>query len=274
MEYNRRQFIKNGALLSFSTLIGTHLFLEKTKGNSILTNDNYLSEVRLLTSVEISKMIHFYNGALGFKIVMMSNSSCTFQTGNSLLTFIKSNIEHAPFYHFAFTIPENKIKQAEKWQLEKTNFIKPPSRLTDSKYNSDNIVHFRHWDAHSLFFYDPANNVVEYIARHTIANSAKGDFNTTDILCISEIGLVVENVYETSSQISSQLGLKKYSSSSDKFFALGDEHGLILLFGENSSAAFNKGRKRKIFNTEILVNSNYLNKTIQIEKYPYIIRSQ
>jgi catechol-2,3-dioxygenase len=33
------------------------------------------------------------------------------------------------------------------------------------------VVDYSHWNAHSIFFLDPAGTVVEYIARHDLKNA-------------------------------------------------------------------------------------------------------
>ncbi len=199
--------------------------------------------------------------------------SCSLKAGLSILTFSKTDKGDSPFYHFAFNIPENKIEDAEYWQQSKTDFIKPPKHLTDDSLNSDNIVHFRHWDAHSVFFYDPAGNVVEYIARHTLKNTTSGKFTVKDILCISEIGLVVDDVFKTSNNLLEVVNIPQYKNSSENFLAHGDHHGLILLFKQGTLEAFNKGKHRQTFETEILINPPVNQKQSKLPDHPFIIRN-
>lgn len=268
--YNRRQFTKQTGLVMFATLLDSHFLLSNPLKSPKETFE-LIKEIRLLSSIEISQLVHFYGQILGFEIIDQTSSYCTFQAGSSLLTFTKTDKKNAPFYHFAFNIPENKIKKAEKWQQAKTEFIKPPRHLTDRSMYSDNIVHFRHWDAHSLFFYDPAGNVVEYIARHTLNNKIEGDFTQDDVLCISEIGLVVEDVKHTSDIVAQQFGFKQYKGASEDFSALGDENGLIIFFRQNTKEAFQKGKSRQVFGTQMSLNLKSKSSNWQIPRYPYII---
>jgi catechol-2,3-dioxygenase len=97
------------------------------------------------------------------------------------------------------------------------------------------VVHFRHWNAHSIFFWDPAGNLVEYIARHDLKNSAEGSFSTKDILYASEIGFISDSVTDTASGMKKALGLEQYRNGDDNFRPLGDEHGLLLVI--------NRGRR-------------------------------
>ena len=110
---------------------------------------------------------------------------------------------------------------------------------------------------------------MEYIARHSDTNPSDGAFSAEDILYISEIGLVVNNVEEVYRDINSHFGIKKYSTSSNQFLAIGNELGLILLMGTNTKAAFNKGRKREIYDTEIFLNHKESLPKLKFAKYPY-----
>ena len=271
-QYNRRQFIKYGGIAAFSTLLGGHLLVDLPWESQNPKNE-LIKEISLLTSTKISELVQFYTGKLGFDVIKQDTNHCTFQTGRSLLSFTKTADSSSPFYHFAFNIPENKIKKAELWQETKTPFIKPPPNLLDKSLQSDNIVHFRHWDAHALFFYDPAGNVVEYIARHPLNNRAEGDFSPKDVLYISEIGLVVDNVYDAFDDISIQIGLEQYKGASKNFLAIGDEYGLIIFFKKNTKAAFNKGASRQTFGTQISINHKVEGENCKVGAYPFIITS-
>ena len=268
---DRRAWIKTAGWLSAASLFGNHLSLPASC-IAAETGGHLIDEISLDTSVELSKLIRFYHGELGFELLTSDENQCSFRTGASRLIFSKTNSNgKQPFYHFAFNIPENKIALAETWQKTRSRFIKPPKHLNDPKF-SDNIVHFRHWNAHAIFFYDPAGNVVEFIARHTLPNAADGPFSTSDILYISEIGLVVNDVYQASSQLKKQVDIPQYLSASETFLAHGDHHGLIIFFKENTLAAFQQGRHRKSFRTAVRLNRKMNSELWQIGQYPFTIR--
>lgn len=269
---NRRKFIKTGFGTCMGLFFSSHLFSQQHFPGSSSSKAHLLSEVKLLVREEIGLMVQFYHELLGLPLLKETQQLCSFQAGASILTFEHSPKEKdGPFYHFAFNIPENKIQYAEEWQLKRSQLIQPPVRLTDEGA-SKNIVHFRHWDAHSVFFYDPAGNVVEYIARHTLSNQSKGNFTVKDIQYISEIGLVVDDVAETYKTISDHFGLGQYSTSSSQFLAMGDEYGLLLLMGLGTKAAFQKGRDRKVYGTEVVLNSGQPNSHLTLENYPYQLK--
>jgi catechol-2,3-dioxygenase len=119
-----------------------------------------------------------------------------------------------------------------------------PERLRDPSY-PDEIVDFRHWNAHSVFFFDPAGNVVEYIARHDLGNGAPGGFSTENILYASEIGLIVDDVAATASAVKEVVGVVQYRGGDEQFRAMGDERGLLLVMKRGRALNFNPGDPTK-----------------------------
>ena len=154
--------------------------------------------------------------------------------------------ESEPWYHFAFNIPENKIRLAHDWQAERMELIPTPESMKDPDY-PDTVRHFVNWNAHSVFFYDPAGNIVEYIARHDLDNRAEGPFTPHDILYVSEIAFVADDVPKLAKQVQETFGLKQYKSSSEFFHFLGDEHGLILVFRKGRDTGTSDGNSFDVF---------------------------
>ena len=116
----------------------------------------------------------------------------------------------------------------------------------------DDVRHFRHWNAHSVFFLDPGGNVVEYIARHDLGNEAPGPFASGDILYASEIGLIVDDVTATASRLQEVVGLSRYRGGDEQFTALGDEQGLLLVMKRGRILSFNPSdteRAARVFHT-------------------------
>ena len=57
----------------------------------------------------------FYSETLGLPVVEESEQSFTIQAGETALEFERAGDQAAPWYHFAFNIPENKLAKAKKW---------------------------------------------------------------------------------------------------------------------------------------------------------------
>ena len=180
----------------------------------------YIRELRLLTN-RLAEQKEFYTQALGLPLVDGQKSLVTLQAGETKLIFSQAQEGSEPYYHFAFNITENKLLQAKAWLAER--------HVNLSKDDADNW-YSKSWHSNALYFYDPAGNIVEFIARHNLANAQEGPFTEQDILCVSEIGLVPDNIAATVTILQEKVGVGIYKGSiSKEFAALGDEHGLFIL---------------------------------------------
>jgi catechol-2,3-dioxygenase len=228
--------------------------------------------LELLAAAPLALMKEFYGKLLGLKIVDEQPNRLTIAAGASRLTFVKAGPDDGkPFYHFAFNIPQNKILAARRWQKARTPLLPIPARLRDPDY-PDEVVDYRHWNAHSVFFFDPAENVVEYIARHDLKNAAQGDFSSQDILYVSEIAFVVDDVAATATELKKVVGLDQYRDGSEQFIALGDEHGLLLVMKRGRGISFDAPEKKAVtvFRTEASARGNRRRK-YSFATFPYTI---
>jgi catechol-2,3-dioxygenase len=132
------------------------------------------------------------------------------------------------------------------------------------------VVDYRHWNAHSIFFLDPAGNVLEYIARHDLKNAADGPFGWTDILYASEIGLVVDDVPRAAEQVASAAALAPYRGASDLFTAMGDEYGLLLVMKRGRVIDFtsNPHNAVRVYRTGVTLRGAAA-ATHRLADYPY-----
>ncbi|MGH7601556.1 MAG: VOC family protein [bacterium] len=226
---NRRQFFKSASALALAAHEGLALSSPQN-ATRIATNDApRLLRLRLLTAAPLAKMKSFYHDLLGLPLIEEKTEEFTFAGGQTAVTFAQAQPEHGkPFYHVAFNIPENKIRGAHDWQKPRTPLDRLNASLRDPEMPED-VVHFRHWNAHSIFFWDPAGNLIEYIARHDLQNGAAGSFSIKDILYASEIGFISEDVTNTALEMKKALQLEQYRGGDGNFRALGDEHGLLLV---------------------------------------------
>lgn len=235
-------------------------------------SNNLIKNIRLMTSRPLQEMIIFYSAKLGMRIISKTEQEVTFFAGGSTLTFVKVNSNLNPWYHFAFNIPENKILQARDWQLKRSELLTTPHRLRDNKY-PDDIRHFPNWNAHAIFFWDPAGNIVEYIARHNLNNKKEGDFNSKDILNISEIGFVVDDQEKEATKIHEELGLPAYPKATDSWWSMGDENGLLLCLPKKIIGELEDNPKRfEVFETQATINAT-ANSIYQFQKFPYKVIS-
>ncbi|MGH7493957.1 MAG: VOC family protein [bacterium] len=225
----RRKFLKSASALLLAAHEGLALSLPKNASQTASNNTPRLLRLRLLTAAPLAKMKSFYLDLLGLPVLEEKAGEFTFAGGQTAVTFAQALPGHGePFYHVAFNIPENKILSAHDWQKPRSSLDRINANLRDPQFPED-VVHFRHWNAHSIFFWDPAGNLIEYIARHDLENSAAGAFTAKDILYASEIAFISEEVTNTAAEMRKALELGQYRGGDDRFRALGDEQGLLLV---------------------------------------------
>ena len=231
----RRKFIYSSA---FASCLLAHnalgFSLSQSQNTKTSASQPLIARLGLVTSCPINTLANFYGETLGLDIIYCSDLELSILAGKTIIDFHLTNVSPAPFYHFAFNIPENKIEQALLWQRTRTEIISTPRQLMDDNY-SDDVRHFRHWNAHSIFFHDPAGNLLEYIARHDLNNAESGSFSSKDILCASEIALLVDDAPHTAANLNKILNLEDYKNTSEFFKPIGDENGLLLVMKNGRS---------------------------------------
>lgn len=246
-----------------------------TSASSSRADKNSVARIlslRLLTAAPLAKMKDFYHGRLGLPVLEEQSDQITIGAGATPITFVNAGHAHGePFYHFAFNIPENKLLLAREWQRERAPLILSPPNRRDPRY-PDDVRHFPNWNAHSVFFWDAANNIVEYIARHDLKNSDPGPFTSEDILYASEIGFVVDDVSATALKLKKDLALSPYPLGTDHLWAMGDEHSLLLVLKEGLLWGANTDSPKKfdVFPTVVGICGVKPTKYV-IPDYPYEI---
>jgi catechol-2,3-dioxygenase len=220
----------------------------------------------------MAAMKAFYGKTLDLRLLDVKDTSFAVEAGESRITFISSTETaggRAPFYHFAFNIPENKILKALEWQAARTPLLPIPERNRAAGYPPE-VVDYSHWNAHSIFFLDPAGNVVEYIARHDLKNGDTGSFGWPDILYVSELALVVDEVPAMAETVKKAAVLTQYQGGDSDFTALGDEYGLLLLMKKGRVVDFtgNAANGVRVYPTSVNVRGAKA-AAHQLAPYPY-----
>ncbi len=177
-----------------------------------------LRRIRMQTH-RLGALRGFYRDLIGFPLVAETGESVAVAAGATRLEFVQVRDGSEPYYHFAFNIPENKLLAAKTWLGQRVPILR-------HEKTGEEVIHFKEWNAHSLFFYDPSGNLVELIARHTLDNAAGGEFSVEDILYASEIGLVPPEQGPVFAAIRDGLKIEPYLNSSS---FLGDEYGIIIV---------------------------------------------
>ncbi len=180
-----------------------------------------ITRLTLLTDdLEATKA--FYQGVTGLTLLRSEESELCFQAGHTELIFRQSE-DIRPVYHFAFTIPANKLEEAMAQLRSKTQLLSLP--------DGETVADFANWNAKAFYFYDNNGNILEYIARYDLQNASDQSFSGRHICCISEVGLVTEHVSDLATQIHEAYSTPFFPKQppSDLFTVLGDDNGLFII---------------------------------------------
>jgi catechol-2,3-dioxygenase len=174
-----------------------------------------------LRTAHLDSLYTFYAERLGLPLIERRETRFTVQAGHSRLSFdYMAEFEGA--YHFAFDVPQNQIADAATWIESRAQVISFHDKII--------LQSGPRWNAHMLYFTDPAGNILELIARHNQSNTSHKAFSERSLLSISEIGITTDDVAATVACLTEQLGVGVYDGAgSDMFSAVGDEEGLLIV---------------------------------------------
>lgn len=192
-----------------------------------------------LYGIDLEELQRFYCAVLGMReIEPYWTGRLMVQAGETRLAFVSATQEVKPRYHFAFDVHPDRLEEAVRWLRERGGLL--TSKDGESRFHSEM------WNADNVYFSDPEGNILELIARHTLAlenatsrsqadderrRLANRPFSVLEIVAVTEIGLATDTVVDTVGALIERMpGLKTYSGEgSDTFTAVGDVHGLFII---------------------------------------------
>lgn len=226
----------------------------------------HIQSIKLATTV-LEAQKEFYLKKLKLPLLSEEGPSFTCQVGQSQLSFyqLTSLAAPSPTYHFAFNIPENQLAEAQAWAHR--------LGLDIPRFQDREIVDFPNWNAHALYFYDPAGNILEFIARHDLENASDLPFSVNSIENISEMGFPVPSVKDFYEEIHQAFQIPVYShiSNMSSFCAAGDPQGLCIIV-PLERIWFPTELVNGLFPIEMQILGNYSFQK-EFEKIPYTIIS-
>jgi len=178
-----------------------------------------IAEIQLYTA-HLAAQKTFFHQKFELPMLAESPTSFTVQAGASTITFHATTDALPSIYHFAFNIPENQLAEAKQWLAARVTLLQNGNR--DEWFFPD-------WNAHAIYYLDPAGNILEFIARHNLPTATERLFDWQSILSVSEIGLVTPNVRDFCQQLHTQLGVTRWRGNDTDFAAVGDEEGLFIV---------------------------------------------
>ena len=214
-----------------------------------------------LLAADLQVQRDFYANILELP-VKLTPSGLEVKAGETDLVFTWAPTDFDGAYHFAFNIPENQFHGAKVWISERIALLHDESGKDE--FNSEN------WNSDSVYFKDTAGNVLEFIARHNLKNIADRDFDSKQILNISEIGLPSENVLELANELCTKLGLSVFKQEPNATFTpVGDDNGLFILPINNRIWIPNSGVPAKLLPLRVKGETN--GKEWEVRGVPYEI---
>jgi hypothetical protein len=272
----RRQFL--GSAAATAAFFAAHDLAAMTAQRAVTPQPEprrpRLLSLELLTSAPLATMQAFYGKTLDLLIRANRQDQFGVEAGETRLTFAADAAKDpggTPFYHFAFNIPENKIRQALEWQQKRTPVLTVPEPYRAAGYPPEVMEH-RGWNAHSIFFTDPAGNVIEYIARHDLKNGDTIPFSWADLLYVSEIGLIVDDVAAEAARLAAATSLSAYKDNTGGAAAIGDEYGLLMLMkrGRPFDVSPAPQRAANVYRAALTLRAAKAGKH-EVQGYPYRI---
>jgi catechol 2,3-dioxygenase-like lactoylglutathione lyase family enzyme len=183
----------------------------------------------IMQTTDTDRLARFYAEVLELA-VQKDEQGFHMRTGSTHIVFTGPTSMPDPFYHFAFTIPANQVEEAREWLQHKV------ALLWIADYQG-NIAEFVNWNARSLYFLDPAGNILELIARFDLNNASGNSFGPQSLLSVSEIGLVfpAPDFEQNITGLLQNHGLHYFSKQPPlpHFRAIGNDEGLLITVPEN-----------------------------------------
>jgi catechol 2,3-dioxygenase-like lactoylglutathione lyase family enzyme len=216
-----------------------------------------------LSAKDLPAQRDFYANILELPVTLDS-ATLQVKVGETNLAFTQAPSEFMGAYHFAFNIPENQYQAAKQWISSRVPLLQDKTGQEDFESNT--------WNSTSLYFLDAAGNILEFIARHTLKNASNENFDSQQILNVSEIGLPSENVIEFANDLCTRLGLSVYKQEpNENFTPVGDENGLLILPAKDRIWMPDSGVPAKLL--PVKVNGEANGKEWEVGGVPYEIFS-
>jgi hypothetical protein len=212
-----------------------------------------------LPTKDLHAQWEYYSSVLELP-VRMFEESLEVIAGETALLFTKADPDFDGAYHFAFNIPENQFQASKKWIASRIPML--------SDVEGKDEFESKNWNSHSVYFKDAAGNVLEFIARHSLKNAVEGEFDSSQILNISEIGLPSEDVIGWAHELCTKLNILVFKQeSNENFTPVGDDNGLLILPLKDRIWIPNSGVPAKLLPVKVMGNVD--GKEWEVHGIPY-----
>lgn len=174
-----------------------------------------------IAAADLGAQRRFYAEVLGLP-VQAAGDGLIVQAGRSRLAMRPAPAGERPCYHIAFAVPFARLLAAHDYLAAHTPLVADSAGAT--------MIEHAGWGARACYFFDPAGNILECIARVDEPADDPAAPPAPAIQSIAEAGIVTGNVPETTSALCARLGAPIFSGAgSPDFTAIGDRHGLLII---------------------------------------------
>jgi catechol 2,3-dioxygenase-like lactoylglutathione lyase family enzyme len=171
-----------------------------------------------LPSTDVDACLAFYRDVL-----QLPATGMTVHVGWTDIDIVPTSMDTGAV-HLAFNIPHERFDAACTWLRERALLLRDP--LGEERFHIGGV-----WDAESVYFAGPHDAVLELIGRRPLSFDApmSGEFRSSEIACLSEVGLPTEDVQKLVRQFVVSTGLMPFGDVSDAFAPMGNHEGLLIL---------------------------------------------
>lgn len=142
----------------------------------------------LLYTNKLKLMKRFYVNILELDVIESEEEQFSVNIGTSTVSFKQSDTPS--FYHLTLNIPGNQFFIMKLWIQE---------RLALNQEGGISEIHYPNFDSDSIYFDDPAGNIVELIGRRS--RDQFGDLTSAAFLNIGEISITTPFVADVGEQL-------------------------------------------------------------------------
>jgi len=222
-----------------------------------------ITRLELLTA-DLQAQKDFYANILELP-TRLTSSGLEGKAGKTDILFTQAPSDFDGAYHFAFNIPENQFRASKEWISSRIPLLCDESGKDEFASES--------WNSHSIYFKDAAGNVLEFIARHNLKEAVDGDFDSQQILRVSEIGLPSEDVMGLANELCRRLNISVFKQEPNETFTpVGDDNGLLILPIMNRIWIPNSGVPARLLPIKVQGEAN--GKPWEVRGVPYEIIGQ
>lgn len=182
-----------------------------------------------LRTASLSDLRAFYADTFECPVTKADSTEFTVRMGTTAVTFSAVTDRSKPFYHFAINIPPNQFDDAVTWLADRVELLVDPE-------TGERKIFSELFNSHQVYCLDPANNIVELIARHDLSNDAERSFGSGSFRQVSEIGFPVSDNRHAVQAIGDIVEVSLYNGddvstvpNDQNFTAVGDDYGMFIV---------------------------------------------